>query len=137
MRRGELFVREKFGKTHELLGGYISPCHTSYLYDKLEDLSIPNSTRNHLIFLALEDDPVWSLDQYMSLTQNFEDNHKILVDFHSRLSEFLSFSFDIFWIMGTDNFELIPDYLVKLGFHMVIIENRQYGYSLTAEHIHD
>ena len=82
MKEGEKYIIEKFGTTHEIVGGFMSPCHSQYMYWKLKDLSIPNSLRNYLIARALENDPVWSLDPYMSLTKTFVSNDEILLDFH-------------------------------------------------------
>lgn len=81
MKQGELFIRKTFAETHTVLGGYISPCHSSYLYGKLGALSIPNSTRNHLIELAIKDDPVWCLDPHMSMGHE----RNISVDAYNKL----------------------------------------------------
>ena len=84
MRKCEDFIRAR--SSHELVGGFISPCHASYMYDKLKELSIQNSMRNHLIQLAIQDDEMWTLDPFMSMTEGgIISNHKILLLFHERL----------------------------------------------------
>ncbi len=111
--------------THEVLGGFISPCHASYMFDKLGEESVPNSTRLHLIELALAEG--WALDCFMSMTEGgIITNHKVLLLFYERLQEVIEVD-NIFWIMGTDNFEIIHPELVERGFHMVICENREEG----------
>jgi nicotinic acid mononucleotide adenylyltransferase len=118
MKQGEAFA----GKTHQVLGGFISPCHSSYLYSKLSQFSMPNGMRNHLIELAVEDDPVWTLDPYMSLTSEFLDNHEVLHNFSDRLTSALgSPDIDIFWLIGADGFELMTEELYRRNFHMVFI----------------
>lgn len=52
-------------------------------------------------------------------------NNLILNEFHQRLIE-AGVQADIFWVMGTDNFEIISPELVSKGFHMIVIENRKY-----------
>jgi hypothetical protein len=74
-------------KSFDITGGYISPCHPWYLYQKLPEESCPASTRNHLVKLALEDDPVWMLDTYMSSTPTFESNDLVLKAFRKRVDE--------------------------------------------------
>jgi nicotinic acid mononucleotide adenylyltransferase len=134
MEQGAKFVNNNSANTHELMGGFISPCHPKYLYKKLKELAVPNSMRNHLIEIALEENPLWVLDSYMSKTEKFISNTQVMIDFHDRLlsdkkvSDLVQKSeqkkFEIFWVMGVDNFELIREELAVRGFHMVIVDNR-------------
>ena len=89
MKSAEDFVREKLSDQYEVLGGYIAPCHPSYLYEKLggrRSSCIPNSTRNHLIELGIETDPTWMVDYYLQGTSEFVHNDKVLMNFRERVN---------------------------------------------------
>ena len=52
-------------KTHQVIGGYISPTHPSALYksNQADDMEwIPTSTRTHLAQLGVEDQSLWMID---------------------------------------------------------------------------
>lgn len=44
-------------------------------------MCLPSSTRNHLVALGVEDDPMCMLDPYMSGTETFLENDIVLNDF--------------------------------------------------------
>jgi hypothetical protein len=62
----ESYVRENFKETHDIAGAWISPSRPQELYQTLKGWSVPASLLNHLISVALKDDPLWSLDAFMS-----------------------------------------------------------------------
>ena len=66
LRLAETYVRENFSQTHDISGAWISPSRPQELYQTFKIWSVPASLRNHLIYVALSDDPHWSLDTYMS-----------------------------------------------------------------------
>ena len=68
MKLAETYVRENFSQTHDLAGAWISPSRPQELNKALKAWSVPSSLRNHMISVALEDDPLWSLDAYISET---------------------------------------------------------------------
>ncbi len=128
MKKAELYVKKKLNRTHKVLGGFVSPCHPMYLSLKLGDDAIPHSTRNYLIHLALVDDPLWNVDSFMSSTDDFIQNEQVLSIFYTRLLKYgkglNKTNFDVFWIVGTDNFGMIPEELFNKNFHLVVVENR-------------
>lgn len=121
MKQAEAYMREKgFG----VIGGYVSPCHPSYLYEKLgyqRQEAVPSSTRNKLIELALADDPCWTLDLYMASTDKFVSNDIILRTFKERVDAQIGTDIHIGWVMGTDNFS---PYCAVPGMHQIVVENR-------------
>ena len=125
MKLAEKYVREEMKDTHDVLGGYISPCHPSYIFQKLgTTMCLPGSTRNHLIDLGVQDDPTWMLDPYMSSTKKFVDNTLVLKAFSQRLN---CDDKDIFWVMGTDNFwgGMVEDALSQVpNMQCIVVENR-------------
>ena len=61
MKQAEQFS----AKTHQVIGGYISPTHPGALYksNQADDFEwIPTSTRTHLVQLGIEDQSLWMID---------------------------------------------------------------------------
>ena len=116
---------------YTVLAGYISPCHPSYLYQKLgyecsdPAACIPGSTRNHLIELGIQDDPTWMLDSYMSSTDKFIPNDQVLSDFRRRVDEHIGSHVEIGWVVGTDNFSsMYQRQLEEERMQLIVVENR-------------
>ena len=64
----------------------------------------------------------------MSSTATFIDNHKILCDFYDRIIEtgfYNKEQFDIYWVLGTDNYNSpLNEELLNKNYRMIIVENR-------------
>jgi nicotinic acid mononucleotide adenylyltransferase len=76
--------------------------------------------------LALESDPTWQVDPYMSSTPTFIDNFIVLENLRKRVNEQLSGEVEIFWVMGTDNYYygMDPEFLIKNNISLFVVENR-------------
>lgn len=128
MRKAQTHLKKKLSRTHKFLGGFVSPCHPMYLKMKLGENSVPHSTRNYLIHLALVDEKRWNLDAYMSSTNDYECNEEVLLTFQKRLIKhgkgITKFNTDIFWLVGTDNFHHLSEDLLAKNLHLIVVENR-------------
>ena len=117
MKLAETYVRENFSQTHDIAGAWISPSRPQELYQTLKGWSVPNSLRNHLISVALQDEPLWSLDANMSLTSG------TLIDLHQRLSFLTSSPFDIFCLSESNDLPQVSDELYDLGVHFMVFND--------------
>ena len=127
MRKAEQFLKKK-KRSHKFLGGFVSPCHPMYLRMKLGEHCVPHSTRNYMVHLALVDEKRWSLDAYMSSTNDYESNEEVVLAFQRRLIKFAKgvtkFNTDVFWVVGTDNYHHLSDELRAKNVHLLVVENR-------------
>ncbi len=76
--------------------------------------------------MALEDDETWMIDPFMQGLNTFIDNMLILDEFYIRVIEsgLSKEEFEIYWIMGTDNFGGLPDFLIQRNYKLILVENR-------------
>ena len=77
--------------------------------------------RNNLIEISIKDDALWSVDYLMSKGFEFIDNHKLLLDFRTKVDDHfkkqgIDEDIEIFWTVGADNYVGLSEELAERGF---------------------